>query len=75
MTHFIARLCRLSLWVFRRSVLLAGLGFCMVYSAVADDIAVSEQTFDCILDWPSQKYAHQALRSREVGSLLAIRRG
>jgi len=24
----------------------------MVYSASADDIAVSEQTFGCILDWP-----------------------
>src|ERR1700730_2540379 len=52
MRHFIARLCRLSICVFRRSVLLAGLGFCMVYSVVADDIAVSEQTFDCILEWP-----------------------
>ena len=52
MLHFIARLCRLSVCVFRRSVLLAGLGFCMVYTAFADDIAVSEQTFDCILEWP-----------------------
>ena len=52
MRHFIARLCRLSVWVFRRSVLLAGLGICMVYSAFAEDIAVSEQTFDCILEWP-----------------------
>lgn len=52
MRHFIARLCRLSVCVFRRSVLLAGLGFCMVYSVFADDIAVSEQTFDCILEWP-----------------------
>jgi hypothetical protein len=30
----------------------AGLGFCMVYSVAADDIAVSEQTFDCVLGWP-----------------------
>ncbi len=50
--HFIARLCRLSVCVFRRSVLSAGLGFCMVYSVFADDIVPSEQTFDCILEWP-----------------------
>jgi hypothetical protein len=52
MLHFIALLCRLSVCVFRRSVLVAGLGFCMVYSVAADDIAVSEQSFDCILGWP-----------------------
>ena len=50
--HFIARLCRLSVCVFRRSVLSAGLGFCVVSSVFADDIAVSEQNFDCILEWP-----------------------
>ncbi len=43
---------RLSARVVKRSLLAAGLGFCMVYSASADDIAVSEQTFGCILDWP-----------------------
>jgi hypothetical protein len=52
MHHFIVLLCRLSVCVFRRSVLVAGIGFCMVYSASADDITVSEQTFGCILDWP-----------------------
>jgi hypothetical protein len=52
MRHFIARLYRLSVCVFGGSVLLAGLGFCMVCSVFADDIAVSEQTFDCILEWP-----------------------
>ncbi len=52
MRHFIALVCRLSVCVFKRSVLVAGLGFCIVSSALADDIAVSEQTFGCILDWP-----------------------
>jgi len=52
MGHFITPLCRHSLCVFKRSVLVAGLGFCMVCSGVAEDIAVSEQSFDCILDWP-----------------------
>src|SRR2546430_2772619 len=36
----------------RHFLLVAGLGFCIVSSASADDIAVSEQTFGCILDWP-----------------------
>jgi hypothetical protein len=52
MRHLIAFLCRLSVCVFTRSVLVAGLGFCMVSSVLADDITVSEQTFGCILDWP-----------------------
>ena len=51
MRQFIALWCRLSVCVFKRSVLVAGLGFCMVYGVSADDIAVSEQTFGCILDW------------------------
>jgi hypothetical protein len=52
MLHFIARVCRLSVCMCRRSILVAGLGLCMVHGAAADDIAVSEQTFDCILGWP-----------------------
>jgi hypothetical protein len=52
MRQFIVRLCRLSVCVFRRSVLSAGLGFCVITSVFADDIAVSEQNFDCILEWP-----------------------
>jgi len=52
MGHFITFLYRLSLQVFRRGVLVAGLGVFMVCSVLAEDIAVSEQTFDCILDWP-----------------------
>lgn len=52
MYHLIALLGRRSVCVFTRSVLVAGLGFCMVSSVSAEDIAVSEQTFGCILDWP-----------------------
>ena len=37
---------------------MAGLGFCMVYSVFADDIAVSEQTFSCILEWPKVRNTH-----------------
>lgn len=61
MRHLIALMCRLSVCGFKRSVLVAGFGFCMVSSVSADDIVVSEQTFGCILDWPKgQKYALQA---------------
>ncbi len=52
MHHLIALLCRLSVCVFKRSVLVVALGFCMVSSVSAEDLAVSEQTFGCILDWP-----------------------
>jgi len=34
---------------FMSLVLVAGLGFCMVCSASAEDVAVSEKTFGCIL--------------------------
>ncbi len=36
----------------KQSLLATGLGLCMVCGVLADDIAVSEQTFSCILDWP-----------------------
>ena len=52
MRYLITLLCRLSVCVLTRSVLVAGLGFCMVSSVSAEDIAVTERTFDCILDWP-----------------------
>ena len=52
MRHLIELMYRLSVCVFSGSVLVAGLGFCMVSSVSADDLAVSEQTFGCILDWP-----------------------
>lgn len=49
----ISLLCQHSICGFKRSVLFVGLAFCIAHSAVADDVAVSEQTFDCILDWPA----------------------
>jgi len=52
MRYLIALMYRLSVCLLKRSVLVAGLGLCMVSSVSADDIAVSEQTFGCILDWP-----------------------
>jgi len=52
MRYLIAPLRRLSVCVLTRSVLVAGLVFCMVSSVSAEDIAVTEQTFGCILDWP-----------------------
>jgi hypothetical protein len=53
MRYRISLLYRHSVRRLKRSVLFAGLGFCIVCSAVADDITVTEQTFDCILDWPA----------------------
>ena len=52
MRYFMALLCRFSMCVLKRSVLVAGLGFCMVSGVSAEDIVVTEQTFGCILDWP-----------------------
>src|ERR1700681_2788812 len=53
MRYRIALLCQHFVCGFKRSVLFAGLVFCVASSAVADDVTVSEQTFDCILDWPA----------------------
>jgi hypothetical protein len=52
MRHYIARSHRLSVYAFRLGVFSAVLGFCMISSVFAGDIAVSEQDFDCILNWP-----------------------
>ena len=52
MSCLIASLCQFSLSVLMRIVLMAVLGLLMVSRVSADDIAVSEQTFGCILDWP-----------------------
>lgn len=51
MRYLIALLYRRSICVFKRSVLVAGLGCWMVSSVSAEDIAVTGQTFGCILDW------------------------
>jgi hypothetical protein len=50
--HLIAFVSRLPDRILKQSVLVAGLGLCMMCGALADDIAVSEKTFSCILDWP-----------------------
>ena len=52
MRYLIALLCRRSVCVFKRSVLVVGLGLWMVSGVSAEDMAVSEPTFGCILDWP-----------------------
>jgi hypothetical protein len=52
MREFIKIWCQRSLWVCTGTLLATGLGFSMLYSASAQDITVSEQTFGCILDWP-----------------------
>ena len=52
MRRLIAFVSRLPCCLLKRSALVIGLGFCMVWGVLADDITVSEQTFSCILDWP-----------------------
>jgi hypothetical protein len=51
MGHLIALLHRLPACLLKRHVLAAGLGVLVVSGVAAEDIAVSEQTFGCILDW------------------------
>lgn len=58
MRHLMALLSRPSVFVLRRTALQVGLSFCIVCSVLADDIAVSEQSFDCILDWPKIRNTH-----------------
>ena len=52
MRKFIEVWCRISGWMSLRALLAAVLGLSMSYSASAQDVTVSEQTFGCILDWP-----------------------
>jgi hypothetical protein len=49
---------RLAVSAVKRTVILIGAGLCMAYGALADDIAVSEQTFSCINDWPKIRNTH-----------------
>jgi hypothetical protein len=53
MHYRISLLGRHSVCAFKRNLLFAGLGFWMACGAAADDISVTEQTFNCILDWPA----------------------
>jgi hypothetical protein len=41
---------RVSVWAYTATLLVAGLGF--MSSASAEDIAVTEENFGCILEWP-----------------------
>jgi hypothetical protein len=50
--YLIALLHLLPSRLLRRSILAAGLSIFLAYSGAAQDIAVSKQTFGCILDWP-----------------------
>ena len=52
MREFMKAWCHRSLCLCIATLLATGLGFSMLYSASAQDIEVSEQTFGCILDWP-----------------------
>jgi hypothetical protein len=57
--YHIAFVSRLAISALKQSALLTGLSLCMVCSVLADDIAVSEQSFSCINDWPKiKKHAH-----------------
>ena len=51
MRRLIAFVSRLPGRLLKQSALVTALGFCMLCGVLADDIAVSEQTFSCILDW------------------------
>ncbi|MGD9852872.1 MAG: cytochrome P460 family protein [Nitrospirales bacterium] len=42
----------MTVWLGTCTLLAAGLGLSMPYSASAQDLTISEQSFGCILDWP-----------------------
>jgi hypothetical protein len=48
----IAFVSRLAISALKQSAVLTGVSLCMVCGVLADDIAVSEQSFRCINDWP-----------------------
>ena len=52
MRKYIVLVCRFSACFLTRSVLVAGIVLAMQYNASAQELAVSEETFGCILDWP-----------------------
>ena len=58
MRDLFALLSHFAVCVLKRSALAAGLGFCTVSGVWADDVAVSEKTFGCILDWPKIRNTH-----------------
>jgi len=58
MRHRIAFGSRLAVGLLKAGVLGCGIGVCIACSVFADDIAVSEQNFGCILDWPKIRNTH-----------------
>ena len=54
----IAFISRLAISALKQSALLTGVSLCMVCGTLADDIAVSEQSFRCINDWPKIRNTH-----------------
>jgi len=58
MRHRIAFVYRLAVSALKQSALLTGVRLCMVCGVLADDIAVSEQSFSCINDWPKIRNTH-----------------
>jgi len=56
--HRTAFVSRLAVSALKRSALLTGFSLCMVCGVFADDIAVSEQNFGCINDWPKIRNTH-----------------
>ena len=58
MRNLIALWYRLFACKFKRTVFVAGLSLFMAYGVPAQDIAISEQTFGCILDWPKVRNTH-----------------
>jgi hypothetical protein len=58
MRHRIAFISRLAVSAFKQSTLLTGVSLCMVCGVLANDIAVSEQSFSCINDWPKIRNTH-----------------
>ena len=54
----IAFVSRLAISALKQSAVLTGVSLCMVCGVLADDIAVSEQSFRCINDWPKIRNTH-----------------
>jgi hypothetical protein len=57
-SSFVALASRLVISSLKQSALLTGASLCMICSVLAGDIAVSEQTFSCINDWPKIRNTH-----------------
>jgi len=56
--HLIGFVSRVAVSALKHSAVLTGVSLCMVDGVLADDIAVSEQSFSCINDWPKIRNTH-----------------